>query len=555
MSSIYNVGDQFIMDLLRPRDGDDEGGHVVTPDDAAGGGQHGGVPTPKPSRTQGRRFPEGAHVPNPSLGSSSQRSGVVADNVDMNQRLDQLSVEKAREIDNELSIQDLISITFLMNDKAGVQSLPQYKLCKYLEENGNNKIPTEIIPNTNTPGAVQLHLHSAQYNNSTIFFSKLLEALYRTYNYKILQKLRISKEDPRFHVSVLNSAAVQLHKICSECLSSDKEEITASLNLDTRFEALELRFLHEIQKEKLTMESFLGRVRSILPLELKEHLGFVRKEDSQNYPKGPGFVLIFNNEKFYRDKPEAKLLEDREGTNIDRDRLQRVFQHLGASNIKIVDNSSHDDMKTEIDNAARHVNGEHWRYEWLAVCVLSHGMRNQCGNDLVYSSDGLHIDRKIIINKFARKDNIPNFNGKPRFFFFIACRNEERNINTPIDLNLVQGDGPLHQQISVEQHLVCSSTVDSHTSFRCKSHGSFYVQVLCDQLMRHGHTSDIVEMHTLVHKEMSKLIGAFPSMSEMSNNSLTRKFYFNVSKEADETQFEFPDGICPEFKLQIPAYV
>jgi len=237
---------------------------------------------------------------------------------------------------------------------------------------------------------------------------------------------------------------------------------------------------------------------------------------------------------------ESKNLDSRRGTAIDRNNLIEVFSYLGAT-VRFFDDMVLNDMEEEMKNAAREVNSEPHKYKWLAVCMLSHGMKNQCGKDLVYTSDCKPLDRKEIIMEFL-DNRLHNLKDKPKFFFFIACRTEEQDLIEEQDdmmVATIQTDGPIRPVPEVD-HLVCSSTVDTYSSFRCTQHGSFYVQILCDQLMKYGHDQDLVSIMTKVNSKMAETFKTYPSMSDMSNNTLRSKFFFAV----DENKKKDKSGLC-----------
>merc|ERR1711922_113318 len=95
--------------------------------------------------------------------------------------------------------------------------------------------------------------------------------------------------------------------------------------------------------------------------------------------------------------------------------LKKVFTDLGATQFRIYDNLYLEEMDRKLDEAANYLNSNHSAFTWMAVFVLSHGKRDHRGRDLVFSSNGLPMDRKEIIDKFVERQNIPNFKGKPRF--------------------------------------------------------------------------------------------------------------------------------------------
>ena len=76
-------------------------------------------------------------------------------------------------------------------------------------------------------------------------------------------------------------------------------------------------------------------------------------------------------------------------------------------------------MMQNLDLMSNRANND--RYNWVAVCVLSHG-RRKANRDEVLGCDGEGVDRSEIINMFADASKCPKMHMKPKLFIFqVGC--------------------------------------------------------------------------------------------------------------------------------------
>ncbi|XP_023346321.1 uncharacterized protein LOC111715246 [Eurytemora carolleeae] len=396
--------------------------------------------------------------------------------------------EEARCIDLCLDMMDAISIIFLITGK--VES--SLVLCKSLEQSGKNEVATGL---GNPSGVVYLFWYSANLNNDTLWEAKLCETLYLTNNMRILNDFGLTPEEAKmkFKQSYLDPTAVNLYNLCRDITEKERIALTKDVPLNSRYLMLETQILQYVHQQKILMNHFLPLLIQHLPKQhpfiLQTSVPARKSVRADHYPKGPGYVVIINQKTFTRDpwNPASKSLESRLGTDIDRDRLNIVFTYLGARKISIFNNLNLKDMREKLDECARYADEHHAEFAWLCVCILSHGGITRCGKNEVYACDGLPMDRKEIIMKFADKSSVKNFYGKPKIFVFQACRTPTDQGSDDIDDNKrftqmirfrdneVSTDC-LYPPINHGDYVVCSSTIEDFVTFRHTEMGSFYIR-------------------------------------------------------------------------------
>ena len=123
-----------------------------------------------------------------------------------------------------------------------------------------------------------------------------------------------------------------------------------------------------------------------------------------------GVAVIINNKIFL--ESSGQHLSPREGTDVDRDALKKLFQKLQFK-VEIYNNRT----KAEIRNIAeKKASSDHSNYDAFIFCILTHGEEG-----LVYGTDGT-ISIKDITSKFKTNTSLA---GKPKIFFFQACQGKK----------------------------------------------------------------------------------------------------------------------------------
>ncbi|OQV13850.1 putative Caspase-2 [Hypsibius exemplaris] len=126
-----------------------------------------------------------------------------------------------------------------------------------------------------------------------------------------------------------------------------------------------------------------------------------------------GYVLIINNEKFHEGTPYT----ERRGTALDGDNLKALFVQIG---FKIYEEQQfRDQTKKEMEVLVQRFASDkrHAHVHASVVCVLSHGKEN----GRIAGVDGQHITDVEIERNFTAS-SAPGLAGKPKLFFFVACR-------------------------------------------------------------------------------------------------------------------------------------
>ena len=159
--------------------------------------------------------------------------------------------------------------------------------------------------------------------------------------------------------------------------------------------------------------------------------------------KPRGICIIINNT-FAAGEVKTctgKVLEERMGTNVDKDRLKKLFEWLDFQ-VYVKTDLATEDMKDLFQNIG---NGckisenpeENLRLQnllcnnsdCLVFCILTHGFKYG-----LYGADGEYLETSEIM-KYLSADYCPHLAGKPKLAFIQACRGEE-------DINFMKTNSP-----------------------------------------------------------------------------------------------------------------
>lgn len=124
-----------------------------------------------------------------------------------------------------------------------------------------------------------------------------------------------------------------------------------------------------------------------------------------------GQCLIISNADFSLARSKGKPLNDRPGTENDLKMLESTFKWL-KFDVKCFSNLHTTDMYKTLNRYAMEV--DHTDYDCFVCCILTHG--NDSG---LYGVDGLDLK---ISNITMLYEPVPSLYGKPKLFFFQACR-------------------------------------------------------------------------------------------------------------------------------------
>ncbi|NWW31472.1 CASP9 protein, partial [Panurus biarmicus] len=253
-----------------------------------------------------------------------------------------------------------------------------------------------------------------------------------------------------------------------------------------------------------------------------------------------GHCLILNNVNFSRDSG----LSTREGSDIDCEKLERRFKALHFTVLTRRDLKAQE-MVLELLKLSRQ---DHSALDCCIVVILSHGCQTSHiqfpGG--VYGTDGKPIPIEKIVNYF-NGSNCPSLRGKPKLFFIQACGGEQRDQGFLVDCDSPEEEAPggslesdatpfrvpsdnvdepdaVASLPTPSDILVSYSTFPGFVSWREKSSGSWYVEMLDSVLEQYAHSDDLLSMLVKVARAVSakgrykQIPGCF--------NFLRKKFFF-----------------------------
>lgn len=229
--------------------------------------------------------------------------------------------------------------------------------------------------------------------------------------------------------------------------------------------------------------------------------------------KNRGYAVIFNHVHFER-------WESRPGTNVDCENLRQTLSGLHFNVIICKDYTKH-----EIHEEIKEVSSrDHSENDCIIIVILSHGFDDGdvCAADREYSVESLA--------SFFTADKCPSLAGKPKLFFIQACRGELNDIGAriayPKGVHNVQKQCGIDYQRKLPvqaDFLFAYSSVPGYVSYRHITHGSWYVQTLCEQLKINGTLYDLMKLLTIVNH---KVAVKFPTDAETTFKQMP---YFNTS--------------------------
>ncbi|XP_066059220.1 caspase-9 [Chamaea fasciata] len=298
-----------------------------------------------------------------------------------------------------------------------------------------------------------------------------------------------------------------------------------------------------IPHERLSIPVQAESERPRIPPVLAQGSGVDKRSYDQDYKMKAdpcGHCLILNNVNFSRDSG----LSTREGSDIDCEKLERRFRALHFT-VLTRRNLSAQEMVLELLKLSRQ---DHSALDCCIVVILSHGCQTSHiqfpGG--VYGTDGKPIPIEKIVNYF-NGSNCPSLRGKPKLFFIQACGGEQRDQGFVVDCDSPEEEAPggslesdatpfrvPSDKVDEPDAIACLptpsdilvsySTFPGFVSWREKSSGSWYVEMLDNVLEQYACSEDLLNMlvrvaHAVSAKGRYKQIpGCF--------NFLRKKFFF-----------------------------
>ncbi|XP_071945631.1 caspase-3-like isoform X2 [Antedon mediterranea] len=241
-----------------------------------------------------------------------------------------------------------------------------------------------------------------------------------------------------------------------------------------------------------------------------------------------GLAIIINNDKF-------KTMKQRLGTEYDVRNLQYVFSRLGFD-VQKNENLTASGIKALFQALSAF---DHSKFDCLVVCILTHGT-----NGGLFGTDEGIIGIEELTNCF-HANKCPTLAGKPKLFFLQACRGEsvdngiestdgasvidQSNVHaarqefTPQQFNFQSSLTPMSDSAfssqpemgedlvdamrdklpSQSDMLLAYATVPGFVSWRNSKCGSWFIQALCEVLLQHASTEDLLSMMTMVNQKVA----------------------------------------------------
>ncbi|KAL3853874.1 hypothetical protein ACJMK2_013173 [Sinanodonta woodiana] len=209
-----------------------------------------------------------------------------------------------------------------------------------------------------------------------------------------------------------------------------------------------------------------------------------------------GICLIINNKKFYQEEndPRQLKLDDREGTDVDCEKLQTLFNNLHFKVEIKHDQTDKQIYELMLETSRR----DHSKYDCFVCCVLSHGIE---GNIIGSNTKEIPISK---LTYFFQSARCPSLARKPKVFFFQACQGTEKQTGHTVDPDIVE-DAPSREMIPNEaDFLLGFATVAGYSSFRSRSKGSWYINNLVQMLEKHHERMDVLSILVRVNDEVCK---------------------------------------------------
>ena len=239
--------------------------------------------------------------------------------------------------------------------------------------------------------------------------------------------------------------------------------------------------------------------------------------------KHRGKCVIINNTHF-----DSPTLEERKGTQVDRDELTRCFRQLDF------DVANWDEMKAlqiriTIDKLAREDFSDH---DCLVICVLTHGELNH----LHAKDDKYYVE--YLFDSF-RSDRCKTLAGKPKIFIIQACRGDRLDKGTILSFDVEDSPSCSVRIPQWADFLMAYSTVPGYSSWRNYTNGSWFIQAFVTALEEHYKEYDLLSIFTITNQKVAYDFESntpqhpdfhrrkqIPFIASM----LTRRVYFNKPK-------------------------
>lgn len=242
-----------------------------------------------------------------------------------------------------------------------------------------------------------------------------------------------------------------------------------------------------------------------------------------------GVCLIISNSDFTKSRSHSNEdsrhnieLEDRPGSKIDVENLQMTFKNLLFDVKKQEDVEGHEMYKLVSYFANDY---DHRKCDCFVCIILSHG--NEYG---VYGVDGKNQNIQNLTRLF---EETPSLQGKPKLFFFQACRGTAAATSFKKDdvesLPLGFSNLGIQQNISPSNSdfFFGYATPPGYAAWLSDTHGSWYISALCQAFREYGGRCSIDDIAIKCNSIVSKF-DTQNREKQIPNptHTLTKKLYF-----------------------------
>lgn len=266
-----------------------------------------------------------------------------------------------------------------------------------------------------------------------------------------------------------------------------------------------------------------------------------------------GLCLVISNQYFKQAVANGENLEDRDGTDVDRQALQTVFENLGFEVHDEHRDLTAEDMLKAVENAARQ---DHTNYDCFVCAVMTHGKRDE-----VYGVDGklVHLDK---LKNAVDGNNSPTLVGKPKLFFIQACQGVAKDGGVGIEGSMgdpLPASIPSYSELGIKERqkvaenivgkgrtdsttadivsegrvssksdiFVALATVPDFVSWRNTNWGTWFIQAVVYIFSKLSYKYQLTDLMTYVNKLVSRAETrkGFKQVSVYAS-SLTSQLYF-----------------------------
>ncbi|XP_015182861.1 PREDICTED: caspase-8 [Polistes dominula] len=419
-----------------------------------------------------------------------------------------INLDVLEKIENDLDIEDIVSILFLMVCDYKNAFSKIYQLYRKAKKDGTCVI-SEIVK-----------------DNEENWEDKFLESICVCNNRKVIKKLGLCLKDletrylpkNRFFKQTLNPIAKCLYVLC-ESLTTEETKMLLRLVKEDKVkyeptlddvDQLELHLLYWMNIEYISilsekrgnLKNLLKHLKTFDDIELitvdlakydEQHHSYSSSTDTsekttfsiQNFNKS-NLIEIENNDKSIRQIKKGLCViinemyfhgsqyETRYGTNADSDKLSKTFKGFGFA-VHIFENLKKNEMLSKIRNLSKLFGSD---YDCIFVCILSHGYKGG-----IITSDEAEVSIESIENAFCCSE----FTEIIKIVIIQACQgkavgkvavNENSLVTDGLD-DLVPADITARKNFCIFM-----STLQGYVSMRDKLRGSWFIQEFCDILQQ-----------------------------------------------------------------------